>query len=51
MIPHLSVYAKALAGGFSLAAVAGKRKLFDPLRDGSTIHAGTYNGSTISRVG
>lgn len=48
VIPDLSIYAKALAGGFSLAAVAGKRSMFDALRDGSTMHAGTYNGATIN---
>lgn len=48
VVPDLSTYAKALAGGFSLAAVAGKREMFDPLRDGSTIHAGTYNGATVN---
>jgi glutamate-1-semialdehyde 2,1-aminomutase len=48
VIPDLSIYAKALAGGFSLAAVAGKREMFDALRDGTTMHAGTYNGATIN---
>ncbi len=48
VIPDLSVYAKALAGGFSLAAIAGNRNLFDPLRDGSTTHTGTYNGATVN---
>ncbi|MCE2439616.1 MAG: aminotransferase class III-fold pyridoxal phosphate-dependent enzyme [Candidatus Latescibacteria bacterium] len=48
VIPDLSVYAKALAGGFTLSAVAGSRRMFDVLRDGATIHAGTYNGSTVN---
>lgn len=48
VMPDLSVYAKALAGGFTLSAVAGKSKHFDVLRDGRTIHAGTYNGNTVS---
>ena len=46
--PDLSVYAKALAGGFTLSAVAGSRSMFDVLRNGATIHAGTYNGSTVN---
>lgn len=46
--PDISVYAKALAGGFTLSAVAGRRKIFDVLRNGKTIHAGTYNGSSIN---
>ncbi|MDE2888355.1 MAG: aminotransferase class III-fold pyridoxal phosphate-dependent enzyme [Gemmatimonadota bacterium] len=48
VIPDLSVYAKALAGGFTLSAVAGSRRMFDVLRNGATIHAGTYNGSTVN---
>lgn len=46
--PDLSVYGKALAGGFSLSAVGGRKELFDVLRDGRTIHAGTYNGNPIN---
>ncbi len=46
--PDLSVYAKAIAGGFTLAAIGGKRKFFDVIRNGVTIHAGTYNGSSIN---
>lgn len=48
VIPDLSIYAKALAGGFSLAALAGKREAFDPLREGKTMHGGTYNGATVT---
>lgn len=47
LLPDLSVYGKALAGGFSLSAVGGRASLFDALRDGRTIHAGTYNGNSI----
>lgn len=48
VVPDLSVYAKALAGGFSLAAIAGRREMFDPIRDGRTVHSGTYNGATVN---
>ena len=48
VIPDLSVYAKAIAGGFTLAAVGGRREVFDVLRDGRTIHAGTYNGHAVN---
>lgn len=47
VIPDLSVYGKALAGGFSLSAVGGRAAIFDALRDGRTFHAGTYNGNSI----
>lgn len=46
--PDLSVYGKALAGGFTLSAVGGRAEMFDVLRDGRTIHAGTYNGTPIN---
>jgi glutamate-1-semialdehyde 2,1-aminomutase len=46
--PDLSVYGKALAGGFTLSAVGGRRELFDVLRDGRTFHAGTYNGHPVN---
>ncbi|MBA3483900.1 MAG: aspartate aminotransferase family protein [Pirellulales bacterium] len=45
--PDLSVYGKALAAGFPLSAVGGRRAVFDVLRDGRTFHAGTYNGNPI----
>lgn len=46
--PDISVYAKAVAGGFTMAAIGGTRDFFKVIRDGSTIHAGTYNGSSIN---
>ncbi|MEX2606517.1 MAG: aspartate aminotransferase family protein [Kiritimatiellia bacterium] len=46
--PDLSVYAKAMAGGFTMSAIGGRREMFDVLRDGTTIHAGTYNGSSFN---
>jgi glutamate-1-semialdehyde 2,1-aminomutase len=45
--PDLSIYGKALAAGFPLSAVGGKREMFDVLRNGRTFHAGTYNGNPI----
>jgi glutamate-1-semialdehyde 2,1-aminomutase len=48
VIPDLSVYAKAMAGGFSMSAVGGRKEIFEVLNDGRTIHAGTYNGNCIA---
>lgn len=45
--PDLSIYAKAMAGGFSMAAVGGRQAIFEALVDGRTMHAGTYNGNPI----
>jgi glutamate-1-semialdehyde 2,1-aminomutase len=47
LAPDLSIYGKAIAGGFSLSAVGGRAAIFDALRDGRTFHAGTYNGNAI----
>lgn len=46
LIPDLSVYAKAMAGGFTMSALGGKREVFDVLRSGGTVHFGTYNGTS-----
>ncbi|CAL1517214.1 aminotransferase class III-fold pyridoxal phosphate-dependent enzyme [Chitinophaga sp. MM2321] len=46
--PDMSVYAKAIAGGFTMAAIGGRKVLFDVIRDGKTIHAGTYNGASVN---
>lgn len=48
LVPDLSIYAKAMAGGFSISAVAGRKKIFNTLLDGRTNHFGTYNGNPIS---
>ena len=46
--PDLSVYAKAMAGGFSISAVGGRAEIFAAIEDGRTSHFGTYNGNPIS---
>ena len=46
--PDLSTYAKAMAGGFSISAVAGRKEIFDTLLDARATHFGTYNGNPIS---
>ncbi|MDC0935297.1 aspartate aminotransferase family protein [Pirellulales bacterium] len=45
--PDLSVYAKAMAAGFSISAVAGGSDIFATLSDGRTSHFGTYNGNPV----
>lgn len=44
--PDLVTLAKAIAGGYSLAAVAGKAGILDQVTSG-VVHAGTYNGNPI----
>lgn len=47
VVPDLSVFGKAIAGGFSQAAVAGKAEIVD-LVDRGVVHAGTYNGNPVA---
>ncbi len=44
----LSIYAKAVAAGFPLAMVAGRRDVMDTLLDKGVMHGGTYNGNVQS---
>jgi len=47
--PDLAVFAKALGGGYPIAALAGKRQYMDLLA-GPVMHGGSYNGNTVSTV-
>ncbi|WP_421997791.1 aspartate aminotransferase family protein [Reyranella sp.] len=44
----LTVYAKAVAAGFPLALVGGRRDVMDTLLDKGVMHGGTYNGNVQS---
>lgn len=44
--PDLVVLAKAIAGGYPLAAIAGKAAIIDQVTAG-VVHAGTYNGNPV----
>jgi len=44
----LAIYAKAVAAGFPLAMVAGRRDVMDTLIDKGVMHGGTYNGNVQS---
>lgn len=46
VIPDLVVLAKAIAGGFPLAAIGGRASVVDETLRGA-VHAGTYNGNPI----
>ena len=45
--PDLASFAKAIANGFPVAAIAGKASLMDELANG-VMHGGTYNGQAIT---
>ncbi|HTE38945.1 MAG TPA: aspartate aminotransferase family protein, partial [Reyranella sp.] len=44
----LTVYAKAVAAGFPLAMVGGRRDVMNTLLDKGVMHGGTYNGNVQS---
>ena len=44
----LTIYAKAVAAGFPLAMVGGRRDVMDTLLDKGVMHGGTYNGNVQS---
>lgn len=46
--PDLAVFAKSLAGGFPIGAVAGKRAIMQLAANGSVLHGGSFNGHTAS---
>ncbi|MEM7444506.1 MAG: aspartate aminotransferase family protein [Pseudomonadota bacterium] len=48
--PDLSTFAKAMAGGFPIAALVGKRELMEKLGTGAVNHSGTYNANVPSIV-
>ena len=48
--PDLAIFAKALAAGFPLAALAGKKELMEQLYTRSVMHGGTYNANVMSIV-
>lgn len=46
--PDLSTFAKAMAAGFPIAALAGKRELMEQFGSGAVNHSGTYNSNVPS---
>jgi glutamate-1-semialdehyde 2,1-aminomutase len=46
--PDLATYAKAMANGFIISAVAGRRDLMSLIGGGPVVHPGTYNGNALS---
>ena len=48
VIPDLAVYGKAIAGGWPVAAIAGRRDLMDMFASGDVNHSGTFNGSVMA---
>jgi glutamate-1-semialdehyde 2,1-aminomutase len=45
IVPDLTIFAKAIANGYSLSVLAGKQEWMQPIAEGKAIHAGTMNSS------
>ncbi len=43
--PDLTTFGKAVANGFPLSAVGGRRELMEQVASGAVLHGGTYNGN------
>jgi glutamate-1-semialdehyde 2,1-aminomutase len=48
VIPDLGTFGKALASGFPISFLAGKRQFMERMADGTVMHAGTYNSNNPS---
>ena len=46
--PDLACFAKALGGGFPIAAITGRREILEQVGPGKIMHAGTFNGNPVS---
>jgi glutamate-1-semialdehyde 2,1-aminomutase len=46
--PDLTTMAKALGGGYPVAAIGGRRDIMDQVSDGHVLHAGTYNANSVA---
>lgn len=46
--PDLGTFGKALASGFPISFLAGKRHIMERMADGTVMHAGTYNSNNPS---
>jgi glutamate-1-semialdehyde 2,1-aminomutase len=45
--PDLTCLGKALAGGFPVSAVGGRREIMELIADGRVFHAGTFNSNPL----
>ena len=46
--PDLATFAKAMAGGYPISMVAGKKEIMSLIGDGSVFHGGTLNSNVMS---
>lgn len=48
VVPDISIFGKALASGYPISAVVGKRHWMESIAEGKVIHAGTMNAGNPS---
>ena len=46
--PDITIFGKALANGFAVAALAGKKEIMNLIGDAKVMHGGTYNSQSVS---
>jgi glutamate-1-semialdehyde 2,1-aminomutase len=46
--PDLATFGKAVAGGFPVSCLAGKRELMSLIADGTVNHSGTFNSNIVA---
>src|SRR5690606_34487558 len=49
--PDLSIFAKAIANGFPVAAVVGRADLLDLFATAGVLHGGTFNAQPVAKIG
>ena len=50
VLPDITILAKAIANGFPVAAITGRKDLMSLLTSGKVIHGGTYNSHFLSMI-
>lgn len=48
VVPDLATYGKAMAGGWPVAALAGRREMMERFGTGEVNHSGTFNASVMA---
>ncbi|TMJ06838.1 MAG: aspartate aminotransferase family protein [Bacillati bacterium ANGP1] len=47
VVPDLAVFGKAMANGFPVSCVGGRREILEPVASAGVVHAGTFNGNPL----
>ncbi|MBI3666434.1 MAG: aspartate aminotransferase family protein [Acidobacteria bacterium] len=47
VIPDLATFGKAVAAGFPLSVIAGRREIMDTVASGKVMHGGSFNGNPV----